>query len=250
MFSTHLPPVLPTPPTPSRKTASNLDVLSVLDALASPSTGEVALEGRGGEIAVGGEGDSAAASSKKAKRRHHRRLTADSALKGVLDDSMASKDGSAATAAAAAADTGDSTADFTAIFNLVNKESPAPNSPSQLGAAAAAAASPPPAAADGTPRAKRLCNQKPGRDSLAQGLVEPVSALPGASVRVNHGEGEAAEQEEEAGAVPSTNNPAAPTQRVRRPKHSISRNTPPDNWEDLAAPTPEPVRPDERGWWA
>ena len=218
-------------------------MLSVLDALASPSTGEATLEG-----GVTGEGDPAA-SSKKAKRRYHRRLTADSGLKGVLDDSMASdQDSPAAAAAAADADAGDATADFSSICNLVNRGGPAPTSPSlQLGAAAAASSPP---ATTATPRARRLSNQKPGRDSLAQGLVEPASSLPGASARVSN---EDEQNEEEEDAVPPANNPAAPTQRVRRPKHSILRKTPPDNWEDLAAPTPEPVSRDGKrlegmGW--
>ncbi|CAN0552687.1 unnamed protein product, partial [Ectocarpus sp. 12 AP-2014] len=40
--------------------------------------------------------------------------------------------------------------------------------------------------------------------------------------------------------APAANNPAAPTERVRRPKHSISRATPPDTWEDSAVPKPGP----------
>lgn len=223
-----------------RKTASNLDVQSVMDALASPSpAGAGALAGRAREAA--GDGGGSAASSKKAKRGHHRRLTADSALKGVFDDDSMTGEGDSPVpgAAAAAADAGDATADFSAIFDLVGKELPAPTpSSSQLGAAAAATASSPPAA---TPRAKRLGNQKPGRDGLAEGLHEPISSLPGASVTASSGGGE----EEEAG--PSASNPAAPTQRVQRPRDSISRATPPDTWGELAAPTPEPVRRRGRG---
>ncbi|CAN0478582.1 unnamed protein product, partial [Ectocarpus sp. 8 AP-2014] len=90
---------------------------------------------------------------------------------------------------------------------------------------------PPPA---GPPRARHHSNQKPGRDSLAQGLVEPASLPPGALGTVGSAAGGVKE------VAPAANNPAAPTERVRRPKHSISRATPPDNWEHLAVPTPGP----------
>jgi len=57
---------------------------------------------------------------------------------------------------------------------------------------------------------------------LAEGLADPPStAVPG-TVGGDGGHGEEAS--------------------VRRPRHSISRKTPPDNWKDLAMPTPGQVR--------
>ncbi|CBJ48558.1 expressed unknown protein [Ectocarpus siliculosus] len=279
-----------------RETASNLELAGVLEALGSPSTGEVVME----EAAVGGE--AVAACAKKSRMRHKRRMTADILdINNIFDDSMSS-DGPAAAAAAAAAmaaasppprtgpaqaaspaggsltssvydgldyvssrssgsrrssleggggadqmmagaeeaDGGDETADFSAIFKLVaqgttpagkNTRTPPGEGSQAVGAGVGSSSTPPPA---GPPRARHHSNQKPGRDSLAQGLVEPASLPPGALGRVGSGAGGVKE------VAPAANNPAAPTERVRRPKHSISRETPPDNWEHMAVPTPGP----------
>lgn len=252
----------------SRQTASNLAVADVLDLVDSPSTGEAVADGLEG---AGTEGlmaavAAAASANKKAKKGHNRRMTADFSTinslldysttteessvadnddtsaaafaaspppsgRGLAEEAVLHKMGAAATAAAEAA-TRDATANYSSIVNLVEK------GPPSASLTAGRTGTRPAASSTTAPRAKHHSNQKPGRDSLAQGLVEPVSSLLGASMSISGGGGG-----EEAG--PSTNNPAAPTERVRRPRHSISRKALPENWEDLVMPSPIQVT----GWF-
>ncbi|CAM9827028.1 unnamed protein product [Scytosiphon promiscuus] len=125
------------------------------------------------------------------------------------------------------------------MFSLLEK-----GSPRATGAGVAADAgdggSPPDAAAV-VPRARHESSQKPGRESLAEGLAEQsLSVTPEGFMKVSGGGGDGGGYANSSTRVSA----AAAAEQGRRPRHSISRKTPPDNWEDLAMPTPEKHRRD------
>lgn len=244
-----------------------------------PSTKASALDGIEEEEEEAGAPAARKIPGKKPNKDHRRRETADfSTINHLLDDSTASEDPAAAACpreqqpvgrgyddnkdgagltrresrsssrghrrrassvagveaaayeAAVDADDNGKTADFSAIYGLVGKSMPLTAGARDM-ADGGAAESPPDAAAI-IPRVKHQSNQKPGRDSLAEELAEPRSVLPGGLGRIGGG------GERDTGLF-VRNAAATGTEKVRTPKHYISRKNPPDDRENLAMPTRE-----------